>query len=386
MIARVLLAAAAALTMTFAASAADQRFGIHAGQIVKPDGSLGPDRIVIVADGAIESIIAADDAPADLTVLDRSAAVVSPGLIDMMSLVGVFRNNSDVARNIDTELSAVSAFDPEADDVEDALRAGITSLQIAPGPDMLIPGSTSVVATWPFSSPRVHARSVALQLGFGPSTWRLSSEPSSRAGALHLMRMAFDEAEDGDTIDRAVSGKSPIVVHCPERQDVSAALRLLASRGAAPVVVHSLDLIELADEMAEYEVPGVIAGPYEFSDSRRILAGAAACEAHDIEIGFHSGAPWRSPEQLRMSATLAVRNGMSAAAARRALTSSAAAIAGVSDKVGALRAGLDADLVVFSGDPLQPESRVLEVYVRGIRVYTAHEAQATTGSEGGPTG
>ena len=45
--------------------------------------------------------------------------------------------------------------------------------------------------------------------------------------------------------------------------------------------------------------------------------------------------------------------------------------AGVSDRVGSIYKGLDADFVVFSDDPLRLDAQVLEVYVSGVRVYDA---------------
>jgi cytosine/adenosine deaminase-related metal-dependent hydrolase len=53
--------------------------------------------------------------------------------------------------------------------------------------------------------------------------------------------------------------------------------------------------------------------------------------------------------------------------------------------VGAIEAGHDADLVVFSGDPLRLDSRVMEVYIKGERVYAAPAKGAPKGdSIGGP--
>ena len=62
---------------------------------------------------------------------------------------------------------------------------------------------------------------------------------------------------------------------------------------------------------------------------------------------------------------------MDPAAARRAMTITPARVAGVDDRVGAIRAGMDADFVVFSDDPLRLDSAVLAVYVDGLRVYHA---------------
>lgn len=71
---------------------------------------------------------------------------------------------------------------------------------------------------------------------------------------------------------------------------------------------------------------------------------------------------------------------MDPAAARRAITSVAAKAAGVASRVGTIEPGRDADLVVFSDDPLRLDARVLAVYVDGVRVHAAGKA-ATSASD-----
>ena len=73
---------------------------------------------------------------------------------------------------------------------------------------------------------------------------------------------------------------------------------------------------------------------------------------------------------------MAMREGLSRAVALRSVTTTAAEIAGVADRVGALARGMDADFVVYSGDPLDLRSRLQEVFIHGERVYVADEPPA----------
>ncbi|HEX3647532.1 MAG TPA: amidohydrolase family protein, partial [Pseudonocardiaceae bacterium] len=72
-------------------------------------------------------------------------------------------------------------------------------------------------------------------------------------------------------------------------------------------------------------------------------------------------------------ATLAVKEGLDRATALRALTVNPAEILRLDDQVGSLKPGLDADVVVWSGDPLDVMSRALRVFVRGREVYSYDE-------------
>jgi imidazolonepropionase-like amidohydrolase len=64
----------------------------------------------------------------------------------------------------------------------------------------------------------------------------------------------------------------------------------------------------------------------------------------------------------------AVRHGLPHDRALRAVTLDAARLIGVDDRVGALAPGLEADLVIWNGDPLSPTTKAEAVYIRGQEV------------------
>ncbi len=76
-------------------------------------------------------------------------------------------------------------------------------------------------------------------------------------------------------------------------------------------------------------------------------------------------------EELPLAAALAVRGGLGRDAALRAITLTAAELLGVGDRVGSLAPGKDADIAIFSGDPLYYRTRVQKVMVGGKIVYPA---------------
>jgi imidazolonepropionase-like amidohydrolase len=345
------------------------------------------DRAALIAVTASMLIAAADadDLPADLPVVRHDDAVLSPGLIDVASSIGVYGGDSERTTPVDPSISAIDAYDADAPHVRRALEAGITAAMIAPQPVNLVCGATALVRT---GGPREHIivnDDGALLLALGPATWRPAGEPSSRAGAMFMLREVLTAAADGGGHPRLVEmvdgGRGAVVV-CPQMQDVSAALRALGTRDVVPVVVHQRDATDVAEELAEYEAAAIV-GPYVPSAARRVLRGAAALEAAGVAFAFSSGAPAADPTSLRLTAALAVRHGASPAAARRAMTSTAAEIAGAGDRIGELRPGLAADLVLFSDDPLRLDARVLEVYVSGVRAHAAAPSTHPPSPEGG---
>jgi imidazolonepropionase-like amidohydrolase len=83
-----------------------------------------------------------------------------------------------------------------------------------------------------------------------------------------------------------------------------------------------------------------------------------------ILFAFQNG-PSSPIEMLRDDAIYAVRSGLDPRAALKALTSSAAVILGVGNRLGTLAPGKDADILIFDGDPFDPRSRLTKVFIDG---------------------
>ena len=129
----------------------------------------------------------------------------------------------------------------------------------------------------------------------------------------------------------------------------------------------------VADLLAEEHVP-VVSGPYMTDRSKpeiRNLSDAAPgllCKA-GIETAITVNHPEIPLRLLPMALMLAVRAGMDKTDALRAVTSVPAKIAGMQDRIGSLKTGLDADCVLWSGDPLDIATQVQAVFVNGTPEY-----------------
>ncbi len=369
---------AGAVSLTAGAWGQD-RTAIICARAVAPDGTLSDLGAVVIAGGKVERLAKADEIKeqAGLKIVRHEGAVICPGLIDLCSAIGEFQNNLERAKAVDPSVSAIDAVDPGDPALGRALRAGITAVMITPQPSNVISGVAATVRTWT-AGPRVDALRTdgPLVFALGTSVFSTDREPTSRPGALVLLRGALAAARDGKgaaRVAQVLAGKLDAIVICEATEDVDGALRTFGEFKLAPHIVHTADAVELAPDLAERgpSRPATIVGPYTFTSSPRTLEGAGALERAGADVAFTGGTPLGEAAGLRVTAALAVRYGMDAAAARRGLTVGAARVAGVEGRVGSLKPGMDADIVVFSGDPLRLESRVIEVYVNGVRVYTA---------------
>ena len=302
-------------------------------------------------------------------------AVVSPGLIDLRSSIGSYGETDESISAIDPDVNAIDAIDWHHRDFNAAVSAGVTTAMISPAAVNLVAGAAAVVKT-DASNPTVLRREGALVLSLGPSVWRNDRAPTSRSGSLMLLRDAIAaarRAEGPSRLAAMVKGGMDSIVSCDDAMDVSAALRLFADTAGPNAIIYTGDEHDLADELSGRGTAMVV-GPYTLDSRPRVLALTGALAGRGVPVALAGQMPERGRDSLRLTAALAVRYGMDPAAARRAITAVAAKVAGVAQRVGAIEPGKDADLVVFSGDPLRLDSRVLAVYVNGVRVYANHEA------------
>lgn len=383
---RELALAAVAVLLVGASAFAQDRTTIVAGKVMMPDGKLAENTGVVIVGGKIESVGDASKlaATGPGTYLKLDGAVLCPGLIDLGSSLGAFGANAERLKPIDPQASVQDAIDPRDAALTRALQAGITSVMVTPVETSIVTGAAATVRTYSADGRLDVLRSDGpIMFALGPNVWNADREPTSRPGSLSLLRDALKQAKAGtgdSRLAQVIEKKLSAVVSCGAIEDVDGALRTFGEFGILPTIMHTSDAVQAAADLEGGGATAIV-GPYSFTSTRRTLEGAAALIKAGVEVAFSAQTPSVEGAGLRATAALAVRSGMDADAARRGMTAVAAKIAGVSDRVGSIAAGKDADLVIFSGDPLRLDSRVLEVYIKGVRVYSAANTDAAGGSD-----
>jgi imidazolonepropionase-like amidohydrolase len=227
-----------------------------------------------------------------------------------------------------------------------------------------------------------------------------STLPVTRMGIAAAIRDAFTKAQDyrarrqhaateGKPFDRdnaleilvrVLEGELPWCQHVHRADDIATAIRLADEFGYRLVINHGTEAHLLADLIAERDIP-VIIGPL-FGTRKKVELRGRTIRAPGIlaragvRIAITTDHPVVAINYLVHQATLAVKEGLDPAVALRAITLEPARMLGLDDRVGAIAHGLDGDVVIWSGDPLDVMSRALEVFVAGRPVY---RFDATTG-------
>ena len=176
-----------------------------------------------------------------------------------------------------------------------------------------------------------------------------------------------------EALGRVLRREIPWRQHCHRADDIATAIRLSREFGYELVIDHGTEAHLVADLIAAESIP-VIIGPLFTSRSKvelrnRSLANPGRLATAGVTIAITTDHPVVPINFLVHQASLSVKEGLDAATALRAVTINPARILGVAGRIGSLEPGKDADLVIWSGDPLDVTSRAERAYQDGREIY-----------------
>ena len=392
------LAFSAALAIALPASAQD--IAVRGATVYTMAGEPIPDGVVVIEDGVISAVGPASTTPVPEGMRVLSAPVVTPGLIDAHSTVGLAgylnqdedQDQLERSAPIQPELRAIDAYNPNERLVTWLRELGITTLHTGHGPGALISGQTMVVKTAGETVEEavvVPRAMIAANLG----TWSLedgTKSPGTRSKQISLLRSALIEAQNaanakpgkGEPTKRdlmveamrdVLDGKVPLMVTAWKQQDILSALRLKEEFGIKLVIDGAADAYMVIDELRTAGVPVILHPPRarQFGDlANASFDTGAKLAAADIPFAYQSGFEGYVPKTrvVLWEAAVGAANGLGMEGALKAITSDAAALLGISDKVGSLEVGKHGDVAMFSGDPFETANHVTGVVIEGVVV------------------
>jgi imidazolonepropionase-like amidohydrolase len=363
---------------------------------------------VLVEDGVITAVGTDVAVPDGARVLDARGRWVLPGFVEAHAHMGVMEEAEGWAGNDTNEMTdpngsalrAIDGINVEDEGFRDALVGGVTSAVVKPGSGNPIGGQTVAIKTWGGRTvdEQVIREAVSVKSALGENPKRVYGDqkktPSTRLGVAKVIRSAFVDAQNyvakrdaaeakgepfdrdlgKETLARVLAGELYWDQHTHRADDIATALRLADEFGYRLVLNHGTDGAAIADVLAERDVP-VIFGPMFTSRSKvelrdRAIANLGVLARAGVRVAITTDHPVVPINFLVHQASLAVKEGLDRDVALQALTVNPAQFLGLDDRVGALTPGLDGDVVVWSGDPLDVTARAEHVLVTGTEVYT----------------
>jgi imidazolonepropionase-like amidohydrolase len=331
---------------------------IRAKTVWTGSGRILENAVVVVDDGRIVSVGTDAEIPAGAEVLEH-AGVLTAGMIALHGATGAVGETRDTTRPVMPEARIGLAVDGR-DAGFDALRAaGITSILVTPDPSGVTGGTTALVKTVDGTILRDPAH---LSLVFSSEGLTANREPTSKSGALALLDRLF--ADPRGVVADARDGKLPCLFEVREREDVLRAIAF-AQRHELRGALHGAELSGELSRAIRDSGLSVIVPVLEVGAPKRVLDAITSLAKEEILFGFGLDAPQYNADSLRLTAALCVRAGLDREAAWRGLTANAAKIAGVESRTGRVERGLDADLCLWTGDPLDLSSSLVAAIIGG---------------------
>jgi imidazolonepropionase-like amidohydrolase len=390
------------VALLLAAGAAAQDLAVRGDLVHTLEGAPLQDAIVLVQGGRITSIgPAASVAVPEGTRLLR-AAVVTPGLVDAHSVVGLAgylnqptdQDQLDPGAPIQPELRALDAYNARERLVEWVRGFGVTTLHTGHGPGALASGQTMVVKTRGDTvEEAVLVPRAALACTLGPSSQAEGDKSPGTAGKqVAMLREQLiraqgyaakraaggDKAPDRDlrleALADALDGQVPLLVTANRHQDIQSALRLQREFGFRMWLDGAAEAYLLLDEIRAAGVPVIVHPAMQRAvGETETLSFETAGKLADagiplaLQTGFEDYVP--KTRILLHEAAVAAAHGLLPERALRAMTLDAARLLGLDARLGSLAVGKDGDLALFDGDPLEYTSHCVATVIEGVVVF-----------------
>lgn len=396
---------AALLLAAAAPTAAAQTIAITGGKVFPVSGAPIEHGTVLMRDGKIVAVGANVSIPAGAQRIDATGKWVTPGLVNAATELGV----QEIAAVADTRdeyaqgkdgiaagFRVMDGFNPRSPRIQAAREGGVTSVLVLPLGG-LIAGQAAVVDLSEGTTSEMTLRAPVAMVGEVGNAQQAGvgarGEVLERLRALiedtkayARSRQAYDRGQtrdfaasrlDLEAMVPVVQGKEPLLIMADRASDIMAALRLAKEYGLHIMIAGGAEAWLVADELAAAKVP-VITGamnniPYTFAQLGARQENAALLHKAGVEVALMGNAGGGDEEafnvgNIRYEAGNAVAYGMSWDDALRAITLAPAEMFGVTDRVGSLRPGREANVVVWSGDPFEFSTRADAVFIRGKAV------------------
>lgn len=365
---------------------------------------------VVIEDGKITAVGANVAVPAGATTIDGTGKIVTAGLVEAHTSLGLVAIELEPAANdgqlgttlndtdnVHAAFQVIDAYDADAMTIPIARTGGVTSAVSVPSGGLVSGQSAWFTLAEGISADDAVRAPAAMHAALGNDAGAASG--GSRGRAIEMLRELFDDAAvyaksksaydrnqsrkmsaarlDLEALGPVLRGRTPLIVSAASEQDIRAALRLARQKKLDLVIAGGTEAWKVAEELATAKVPVILdptqnlpdrlEAPDVRDDNATLLAKAG------VEVVISTLGDASQARNIRQLAGVAVSEGLPWEDALAAITTAPAALYGVKDR-GTVTKGAAADLVVWSGDPLELSTRA-EVVIIGGKVQSLETHQ-----------
>ncbi len=340
---------------------------------------------------------------------DVSGCVIMPGFIDAHTHQGIFQGDigwagmdgNETTDPVTPQLRALDAINPEDPGLVEAAVGGVTAVNTGPGSANVVGGQFCLIKTsGSIVDDMVVKNPSCIKLAFGENPKAVYGKndkvPQTRMAIAALLREWLNKADEYrrkkaiaetkneeedkkpdydcklEVLSKALSGEIPVHAHCHRADDIVTAIRIAEEFKLKLVLIHSTEGHKIADFIAGKKIPAVVGPSFvgrEKPELREIsfkTPGILSAAGVQVCLQTDSFPPLTYFQSVLC---MAVKEGMERMKALEAVTRNPAMVLGVAERIGAIKEGMDADIVIWDGDPTEFYSRVFMTFIDGSLVY-----------------
>ena len=350
----------------------------------------GPDipngEILIDDNGKIHVVGQNLQAPDGTAVINAEGRLITPGCIDAHCHIGLDnqamgwegRDYNEMIDPITPHMRAIDSINPMDEAFPLAIQGGVTTACTGPGSANVVGGTFVAIKLVGKRVDKMIVKDpIAMKCAFGENPKRVYGQgskktPMTRMGTAALLRELLfktkrylQDKEEGknpgfdmklEAMIPVIKGEIPLKAHAHRADDILTSIRVAKEFGVGLTLDHCTDGALIAEELAEEGLPAFV-GPSLGSKSKIELANKSfstpkVLTEAGITVSIITDAPVIPLEYLPMCAALAVNAGLNVEEAWKAITINPAVSVGIGDRVGSLEPGKDADIVIWTADPM----------------------------------
>lgn len=397
---RTMIFNAVVISLLLANSVLSAQLAVKGGTIYTMAGEPITDGTILIQDGKFLEIGSSGDVDIPNGWRTITAEVVTPGLIDAHTTVGLSgmlnqahdKEQVEKSAPIQPELRAIDAYNGRDELVEWIRNLGVTTVHTGHGPRALISGQTMILKTVQENVSDGVIQPFAMltgSLGQGGISRDGKKSPGTRAKIISMLRAELiktgeylnkiETAEEGkeparnlrlEALGEVLQGNIPLLLTAHRHQDIGAALRLAKEFEFHLILDGASEAHLMIDDIKEAGVP-VIVHPTmmraEGDAENMTMEMASILDREGIPFALQSGFENYVPKNrvVLFEAAMAAAYGLPFEAALRSITIGAAEILEIDNRVGSIETGKDADLALFDGDPFEHTTHCTVVVIDG---------------------